>query len=89
MTRGLKGSADRVVAGAPIVQAAVGDIAHGLDLRRAAELDDVESESSAYCRAANGALGRSVHGAEQKAAISDSEVVERAEPPQEILVPIA
>ena len=61
--RGLKGSADRVAAGALMVQAAVGDIAHGVDLRRAAELDDVESESSAYCRAANGALGRSVHRA--------------------------
>ena len=64
MIRGLKGSADRVVAGALIVQAAVGDIAHGLDLEWAAEIDDVESESSAYCRAANGALGRPVHGAE-------------------------
>ena len=63
MTGGLKGSTDRVVAGPPIVQAAVGDTAHGVDLGGPAELDEVKSESSDKCRAANGALDRSVHGA--------------------------
>ena len=86
MARDLKGSSERVVAGAPTGHAAVGHVVQDVGRGDAAEVDEVKGETPACRRTASRALDRPVQCATDESTLTDSEVFKGAELPQEIPV---
>ena len=86
MARDLKGSSERVVAGAPTGYAAVGHVVQDVGRGDAAEVDEVKGETPACRRTVSRALDRPVQCATDESTLPDSEVFKGAELPQEIPV---